>query len=424
MNFDLWLKNMGIQKLVVGDQRIETEIQKRKIILGAYLTLMYLGVDLFFFLVNLFNPEGEPIVLFIGFFIAVLSLVLIRKGHINLAILIQLIRANYVAFHFSLIDENPYETVPFIYFIPSSLGALAIFGYQERWKGLVFTLLSFILFMISMFKGNEFSPDKAHFYFISNFLLVFVIGVLILVFYDQLAFESEKKIIQQNKELTKANSELDRFVYSVSHDLRAPLTSILGLVNVYTISKEGKEKDKMVELIQGRVLKLDSFIRDILDYSRNARLALKKEKIHVEDFINSVVEGLRFLDGFERNRIELRVQEGFHVFTDPERLKVILNNLLTNSIRYSDPHKKDPFISIEVQQEKTGWSLCVRDNGVGIKPEFQGKVFEMFYQATQHPEGSGLGLYIVQEAVELLNGRISLTSEYGEGTRIMLYFGD
>ena len=126
---------MGLQKFFVGNQLIETEIQKRKIVLGGYLTLLYFAADLFFFLVNLFNPDGEPIILLVGFFIAGLSLVLIRKGHINWALIIQLVRANAVAFYFSLIDENPYETAPFIYFIPSSLGALAIFGYQERWEG-------------------------------------------------------------------------------------------------------------------------------------------------------------------------------------------------------------------------------------------------------------------------------------------------
>lgn len=413
---------MGLQKLFVGNQPIETEIQKRKIILGGYLTLLYLGADLFFFLVNLFNPEGEPIILFVGFFIAAGSLLLIRKGHINWALIIQLVRANAVAFYFSLVDENPYETAPYIYFIPSSLGALAIFGYQERWKGILFTLLSFALFMIALFNPREYTPDNAHFYLISNFLIVLVIGALILIFYDRLAFESEKKIIQQNKELVKANAELDRFVYSASHDLRAPLASILGLINVYSIAKDESEKDRMVELMEGRIMKLDAFIQDILDYSRNARLALNKENIVVEDFLNSMVDGLRHLDRTERIEIRIQVPPALNVCTDPQRLRVISNNLFSNAIRYADLQKQNPFISLEVRVEKDGWCLRVSDNGIGIKKQSQDKVFQMFYQATQTSEGSGLGLYIVQEAVQLLGGKIDLESTHGEGTQITVHF--
>ncbi len=413
---------MGLQKFIVGDQLIDTEIQKRKIVLGGYLTLLYFSADLFFFLANLFNPEGEPFILLMGFLIAGLSLFLIRKGHINWALIIQLVRANAVAFYFSMIDENPYETAPFIYFIPSSLGALAIFGYQERWKGIGFTLLSFVLFMVALFIPEEYSPDNAHFYFISNFIIVLFIGALILVFYDQLSVESEKKITQQNKALVKTNAELDRFVYSVSHDLRAPLASILGLINVYSIARDEKEKDKMVELIQGRVTKLDTFIQDILDYSRNARMAINKENVMLEDFLNSQVEGLKYIDGAERIDIRVIAPPSLQVFTDPKRLKVAVNNLLTNAIRYADHNKQNPFISIEAREEKNGWSLRVSDNGVGIKKQYQHKVFDMFYQATQNSEGSGLGLYIVQEVVQLLDGKIDLQSTFGEGTSVTIYF--
>lgn len=413
---------MGLQKLIVGDQLVETEIQKRKIILGGYLTLLYLAVDLFFFLVNLFNPSGDPFILLMGFFIAGICLLLIRMGHINWALIIQFIRANAVAFYFCLVDENPYETAPFIYFIPSSLGALAIFGYQERWKGILFTMLSFTLFMIALFNPDEYTPNHAHFYFVTNFLIVLIIGTLILVFYDHLAFESEKKIIQKNKELVKANAELDRFVYSASHDLRAPLASILGLINVYSIAKDENEKDQLVNLMKGRVNKLDDFIQDILDYSRNARLELNKKNIVLEEFLHTIVEGLRYFDTTERIDIKVQVPPAAMVYTDPQRLAVICNNLLTNSIRYADLNKPNPYISLEILVEKNGWRLRVSDNGIGIKKQSQDKVFQMFYQANQHPEGTGLGLYIVQEAVQLLGGKIDLQSSFGEGTTITVHF--
>jgi signal transduction histidine kinase len=321
-----------------------------------------------------------------------------------------------------MVDENPYETAPIIYLFSSSLSALAIFGYQERWKGILFTVFSFVLFMVSMFDPALYSPDKAHFYFISNFFIVLLVGALILVFYDRLAFESEKKIIQQNKALVKTNAELDRFVYSVSHDLRAPLASILGLINVYALAANEQEKDNLVQLMQGRVMKLDAFIQEILDYSRNARMALARENIMLEEFLNSQVEGLQFIAGTERIKIAVQVPPAFQVCSDPQRLKVIVNNLLSNSVRYADLQKTNPSIAIEAGAETDGWSIRVRDNGIGIKKEAQHKVFEMFYQATNHAEGSGLGLYIVKEAVQVLDGKINLQSTYGEGTEITVTF--
>ena len=108
----------------------------------------------------------------------------------------------------------------------------------------------------------------------------------------------------------------------------------------------------MVGIIEGRVMRLDEFIQDILDYSRNARMALNKENVLVEDFLHLQVEGLRYLEGMERIHIKVLAPPSFQVFTDPKRLKIIVNNLLTNSIRYADHHKQNPFITIEAREEK------------------------------------------------------------------------
>src|SRR5262249_47972615 len=97
---------------------------------------------------------------------------------------------------------------------------------------------------------------------------------------------AEEKIILQNHLLAKANKELDQFVYSVSHDLRAPLSSILGLANVFALSDDGAEKENIIRLIRERANTLDTFIREILDYSRNARTALKIQQVNIVDLVN------------------------------------------------------------------------------------------------------------------------------------------
>jgi hypothetical protein len=167
---------MSIQSFVLKDRVLETESEKRKIILGAYLILMYVGIDFFYFVVNLFNDEGKPFSLFIGFLIGGLCLFLLRWQYVNTAIIIHLLRCNFFAFYFSYIDFDPLQTGSYLYFILSSLGALAVFGYREKFLGIGFTLLSYALFLIAIFKPDEFKPNQAHFYLIVSFLIVLLMG--------------------------------------------------------------------------------------------------------------------------------------------------------------------------------------------------------------------------------------------------------
>ncbi len=407
---------MTFQKLVLGDQPIETEKQKRKILLGVYLILMYLGIDAFFFIVNLFNSQGTPVTLLIGTIVSFICLILIKQRWVDTALFLHLARSNFFAFYFSTIDVDPYQTGVYLYFIPCALGPLAVFGYHERWKGISFALISFTLFVISIFEPSKFSPQEPHFYFITNFLVVLTVGLLILLFFDRMVIESENKVIQKNDELLKTNMELDRFVYSASHDLRAPLSSILGLVQIYHFTADENKRKEIVDYIQTRALKLDDFIREILDYARNTRIEVMHTTVDLHEVVRGVLDNLRFIKGFEKIRTNIECPSNGEVKTEPERLKVILTNLLSNAIKYQDPGKNEPFIKVTIEKENSWYSVIVQDNGIGIKPNHQPKVFDMFYRANDSVEGSGLGLYIVKETVERLHGRIEMTSEFGQGT--------
>jgi PAS domain S-box-containing protein len=230
---------------------------------------------------------------------------------------------------------------------------------------------------------------------------------------------AEEKIIQQNDLLAKANTELDRFVYSVSHDLRAPLSSILGLTNVYTLSAEPSERETIIKLISDRANTLDAFIREILDYSRNSRRTLKLQWVNLRKLVDEVIEELGYMKGFERLRLEVDIDTALEVMTDRDRLKVVLNNLVANSVKYSD-YGKDSFIRISSSLDSGRWSLAIEDNGIGIKPEHHERVFDMFYQAHDHSQGSGLGLYIVKETIQRLQGEIQMNSIYGSGTKFFI----
>jgi PAS domain S-box-containing protein len=230
---------------------------------------------------------------------------------------------------------------------------------------------------------------------------------------------------KSNEELKKSNSELDRFVYSVSHDLRAPLSSMQGVIEFMEPEAIDPAMLEDIQRLKTSINKLDTFIQDILDYSRNARLEVKNEAIDFDELLNETVEHLKFMSS-GNNNIDIRriieYQQPF--YSDKNRLGIILNNLISNALRYSDPQKSEAFIEVGVRAEGKGVNLVVRDNGVGISDENQKKVFDMFYRVSNRSIGSGLGLYIVKEAVEKLGGAIKLSSEPGLGTSIRIHLPD
>ena len=378
--------------------------------------MIYIGIGLFFFIVNLFNPEGDPTSLFVGFIISIGCLLMLRKGWTDLALVIHFIRANASAFYFSMIDESTLLTGTYIYFVPASLGALAVFGYKELWKGVGFTSLSFTLFLVALLEPNKFKVDEAHFYFILNFLIVFLIGILILLFFDRMVVTTEQKIQSKNDELIKANSELDRFVYSASHDLRAPLSSLLGLINISRLAVKPEELKRNLDMMEGRVVHLDGFIKEIINYSRSSRLHLQNSFVNLLVLTTEVIDSLRFSDRATHIKIDILVAPDLTINVDANRLKVVLTNLISNSIRYADFTKLSPFIRIEAFQIENEIKILVTDNGQGISKEHHDRIFDMFYRASENSKGSGLGLYIVMETLTKLGGTIEATSEHGSGS--------
>ena len=231
--------------------------------------------------------------------------------------------------------------------------------------------------------------------------------------------ETEEKIARTNRELSKRNAELDNFVYSVSHDLRAPIASVLGLINLAKKDKDISMKHMYLEMINKSALQQDDFIKEILDQSRNSRLEVKREEIMFEPLIDETFSQLKFATsaGQSVERV-VTVDQKQPFYSDRWRLKVILNNIISNAIRYRNG--KDPVIKVDVLINDNLASVAIQDNGKGIESEHLPNVYKMFYRATDDGAGSGLGLYIVKEAIDKLNGQIDIQSELGKGTIVRL----
>lgn len=230
---------------------------------------------------------------------------------------------------------------------------------------------------------------------------------------------TEENLQYANHELSKRNAELDNFVYSVSHDLRAPIASVLGLTNLAKKDVDIVMKDIYLDKIHSSAVLQDDFIKEILDQSRNARLEIRREEINFEPLIEDTFDQLKFATSTARHvQKVITVRQDKPFYCDQWRLKVILNNIISNSIRYRNG--KDPVIKVNVQITDSVARLEIQDNGKGIAKEHLDKVCKMFYRATDDGAGSGLGLYIVKEAIDKLHGLIHIDSEIGKGTIVTL----
>ena len=231
--------------------------------------------------------------------------------------------------------------------------------------------------------------------------------------------KAEENLQGTNQELSKRNTELDNFVYSVSHDLRAPIASVLGLINLAKKDKDVQMKDMYLDMILKSAIQQDHFIKEILDQSRNSRLEVKREEILFRPLIDETFHQLKFATnaGQPVEKV-IKINQDQPFFSDRWRLKVILNNVISNAIRYRNG--RDPVIKVNVDITEHAASVAIEDNGKGIEKDHLPNVYKMFYRATDDGAGSGLGLYIVKEAIEKLNGQINIESELGKGTTVTL----
>lgn len=249
-----------------------------------------------------------------------------------------------------------------------------------------------------------------------------VIGVCLSMLNITEQIETDEKLRMQYREIEKTNEELDRFVYSASHDLRAPLTSILGLINLAKLESKEEPALLYMDMMEKSVKKLDGFINDIISYSRNTRLEVQKSRINFKEIIDEIKENLQFMEGGERIEWRIQIDEQQPFFSDLSRIKIILSNLLSNAIRYHNFSQEHLWIEVNVLSDKDNAIIKVSDNGTGIEKDKLDKIFDMFYRASEKSGGSGIGLYIVKEIVTKLGGEIQVDSILGKGSTFTLVF--
>jgi signal transduction histidine kinase len=227
----------------------------------------------------------------------------------------------------------------------------------------------------------------------------------------------QKDLLSNNVELQKVNSELDNFVYRVSHDLRSPLLSIKGLISLIDYNEvQPASLVEYIKLIDSSASRMDYSIQDILEYSRNSRLEVILEEVDIRETVYEIFNDTKYSAD---TAIDLIYESDIDdvIITDKFRMRALLKNLIGNSVKYKNKNQES-FVKFTMTKKNKMIVINIVDNGQGIDKENMPRVFEMFYRGCSESVGSGLGLYISKEIIEKLNGTISLKSKKTLGTEI------
>ncbi|MBQ4913362.1 PAS domain S-box protein [Maribacter sp. MMG018] len=232
--------------------------------------------------------------------------------------------------------------------------------------------------------------------------------------------EAEELLEEQNVELKKTNSELDSFVYSASHELRAPLTSVMGLIQIMMDEQQESHCVHQLQMMENSITRLDDFIKEIIAFSRNRNLEVQLDEIDFHDLIDDVLESLWYLKNIQAITFVKDIKNDVPFISDKKRVMVLLNNLISNAIKYHDIDKDNPTVWINIRTSQQNVVIEIKDNGPGIEKELQNKIFDMFYRVSAKVMGSGIGLYIVKEILNKLGGSINVESKPKKGSSFII----
>jgi signal transduction histidine kinase len=228
--------------------------------------------------------------------------------------------------------------------------------------------------------------------------------------------ELEAEIQRSKTEIIeKKNAELDSFFYRVSHDLKGPISSLLGLNNLMKYEIKDPQALKYIDMYQSQILRIDNIVLDLINITRMNHSEVNRVKIDFKTLLNDCINTYQFLDNFKRIKFSIDIAPDLEFYSEWAIINTILQNLIENAIKYSMP-EKEPVVHISILRDEKFLTIVVEDNGMGINPQLQSKVFNMFFRANDHVAGTGLGLYILKRAVERLQGDVSFKSEVYQGT--------
>ncbi|MDW8295986.1 MAG: GAF domain-containing sensor histidine kinase [Raineya sp.] len=214
--------------------------------------------------------------------------------------------------------------------------------------------------------------------------------------------------------LISINEELDTFFYHSAHDLRRPLTNILGLLELAKLQNPNQEMQEILHYINHTVLGMDAMLRKLISISAFNNQPIEKKYIDFQEIISESLNLLERLIEQKQVKIITEIEARLDFYAEREPIKAIIHNLIENALIFARP--EGAWVRIEIAKQENELVICISDNGIGIPEQYHQKIFQMFFRASTLSQGNGLGLYIVRKAVERLQGTIQLQSEPEKGS--------
>jgi signal transduction histidine kinase len=232
----------------------------------------------------------------------------------------------------------------------------------------------------------------------------------------------EHKLREKDLLLEKVAGELDRFIYSASHDLRSPISSMKGLLSLVRMNPKAVGSEHFVDMMEESLDRLDVFISKLVEFSRNSNEPVVIRPVNLNCVIKSILEEQQRHTNWPKVNVECSLPDSFVVRSDFKKIYTVLLHVIKNALDYSDITKCSLLLSIKGQIQRDVVTIEIVDNGIGIDKKFMPMVFQMFFRATMLSKGSGLGLYLAREAINRLGGNIMIASELNHGTLVTIQF--
>lgn len=229
-------------------------------------------------------------------------------------------------------------------------------------------------------------------------------------------YKTNRELHTKNLELQKRNEELSSFIYSGSHDMRAPLTTIQGVLEVAKLTEADSAALPYFDMIEENVNKLDDYLCNLIAFHQNFKNKLKFSEVNWEEFFEELNLQYHYSHHFPNVKMSIKMDEQNRFVSDKLRLSAIMHNLIGNAFQFQNKSDKGGFVRVEGITSQKQAEIRIKDNGIGIAEDEINKIFDMFYKSHAHSNGSGMGLYIVKETLEKMGGHISVESIPGEGS--------
>jgi signal transduction histidine kinase len=220
-------------------------------------------------------------------------------------------------------------------------------------------------------------------------------------------------------ELERLRNELDQFIYHASHELRAPIVSMLGITNLIDIEKDPNNISQLTSIMKDKLNQLDELLKNVTSISYNNQNVVLNDAIQWENLIESLLKELKPLIQ-THIQVFYSVEQDHNFYSDMSRVRTIIKNVVANALKYVNPMSENASVNMKVVVNKEIAHILIMDNGIGIEKAYLKDIFKMFFKASEYPKGPGLGLYIAKVMLDKIGGKIQVDSWKGKGTTVLI----